>query len=76
MFNPNKLIKLKNAWNVFSINHPKFPKFLDAVNKNALTEGTVIEINVTTLAGKNISSNVKLTKEEAQLFRELSEQFN
>lgn len=73
--NPMKLLKLKNAWDLFSKNHPKFSKFLDAVHKNALEEGTVIEINVTTASGKKISSNVKLTQSEAQMFRELSEQF-
>lgn len=75
MMNPTKLLKLKKAWDIFSTNHPKFTKFLDAVNKNALEEGTVIEINVTTASGKKISSNVKLSQAEAQLFREFSTTF-
>ena len=75
MINPIKLIKLKSAWALFSQNHPKFPKFLDSVHKNALEEGTIIEINVITLSGKTLSSNVKLNKSDAELFLELSELF-
>jgi len=75
MINPTKLIKLKNGWDIFSQNHPKFPKFLNTVHKDALAEGTIIEINVTTVSGKTISSNVKLTQSDAELFRELSELF-
>lgn len=73
MFNPAKLIKMKNAWDTFSSNHPKFAMFLNAMNQNGLEEGTIIEINVTTASGKNLSSNLKLTKSDMDLFRELSE---
>lgn len=72
MFNPTKLLKLKSAWDTFSNNHPKFPGFLKAVSANGIEEGTVIEINVTTAAGKTISSNVKLTSSDIALFKELS----
>ena len=73
MINPMKLIKIKNAWDLFSQNHPKFPKFLNSVHDNALEEGSIIEINVITVSGKTLSSNVKLSKSDAELFRELSE---
>jgi len=75
MINPAKLFKLKKAWEKFSQNHPKFPKFLDAVHQNAVEEGTMIEINVTTASGETLTSNVKLTQSDAELFRELSELF-
>ncbi len=75
MINPAKLFKIKGAWERFTVNHPKFPKFMEAVGKNALEEGTVFEFNVTTAAGTNLSSNIKLTKEDIELFRELSEMF-
>lgn len=73
MFNPTKLIKIKNAWKIFSENHPKFAKFLNAVNKNAIKEGTVIEINVKTEDGKEINSNIKLKKSDVDLFKELTD---
>ncbi|SHJ03918.1 hypothetical protein [Parasporobacterium paucivorans] len=73
MLNPAKLIKLKHAWDVFSDNHPKFPKFIQAVGRKAVEEGTVIEINVTTTSGETLSSNLKLTKSDEDLFVELAE---
>lgn len=75
MINPAKLLKLKSVWGKFVENHPKFPKFLKAVNKDNIEEGTLIEINVTSPDGKTISSNMKLTKSDTELFSELSEMF-
>lgn len=72
MINPTRLLKIKNAWNVFSKNHPKFIKYLDAVKKNALVEGTFIEFNITTADGKVLNSNIKLTKSDIELLHELS----
>jgi hypothetical protein len=36
MLHPAKLLKVKNAWDTFSKNHPKFPNYLTAVKNNAL----------------------------------------
>lgn len=76
MINPAKLLKLKGAWDVFSQNHPKFPKFINAVHQNGLQEGTIIEINVTTADGKTLSSNIKLKESDITLFGELSDLLN
>lgn len=71
MINPMSLLKYKNAWGKFSENHPKFPHFLRAVSKNALSEGTLIEITVTTPDGKSYSSNLKIQPEDIELLQEL-----
>lgn len=73
MINPAKLLKLKGAWDKFTNNHPKFPKFLEAVHSKAMNEGTVIEITVTTQSGETISSNIKLTGSDISLFSELKD---
>ena len=73
MINPVKLMKIKKLWDDFSQSHPKFPGFLSAVQKTGLEEGTIIEINVTTADGKTLSSNLKLTPSDMELFKELSE---
>lgn len=73
MVNPMKLMKVKKAWDTFTGNHPKFPKFIEAVQSKGLQEGTVIEINVTTPTGENLSSNVKLTASDISLFTELKD---
>lgn len=73
MLNPMKLMKLKKAWETFTGNHPKFPKFIEAIQNKGLQEGTVIEIIVTTPTGENIGSNVKLTASDMALLSELKD---
>lgn len=73
MMNPMKLMKLKKSWETFTGNHPKFPKFIEAIQNKGLQEGTVIEIIVTTPNGENISSNVKLTASDMALLSELKD---
>ena len=73
MFNPAKILKIKGAWEKFTSNHPKLPKFVEAVGQTALEEGTVFEITVTSASGTTLSSNLKLTKSDLELFRDLSE---
>ncbi len=65
------LSKMKNAMETLRRNHPKFPLFLNAVSQNALVEGTIIEINVTTPEGKNYCTNVKLKSSDLELMETL-----
>lgn len=69
--NPMKMMQIKGAWDKFCRNHPKFPLFIDAAKRTRLEEGTIIEITITTAQEKKISTNVKLTKEDVELIREL-----
>ena len=62
---------MKNAMDTFRRNHPKFPLFLNAVSQDALVEGTIIEINVTTPEGKNYCTNVKLKSSDLELMETL-----
>ena len=62
------LQKIKSGIARFQANHPKFPLFLKAVSKDALVEGTVIEIKITTPEGKDYCTNVKLKKDDIALF--------
>lgn len=71
--NPMKLLQVKGLWNKFQKNHPKFPQFIKAVGKNALQEGSVIEINVTTADGRTMSSNLKINAEDMDLLRQIQE---
>lgn len=65
------LQKMKAGMDRFRVNHPKFPLFLRAVSQDALVEGTVIEITVTTPDGKNYCSNVKLQADDMELINSL-----
>lgn len=64
------VLQLKNIWNTFTQNHPKFPLFLQAA-QGTLREGSVIELAVTTPEGKKIESNLKLTASDMELFETL-----
>lgn len=77
MFNPNMIFQIKNMWERFQRNHPKFPRFLQVVGSECLQAGTVIEISVTKADGENITSNIKLNEEDMELIaamRDLSGQ--
>lgn len=65
------LQQLKSGIDRFRANHPKFPLFLKAVSQDALREGSVIEITVTTPEGKNYCSNVKLNADDMELMETL-----
>ena len=72
--NPMSLMKLKPLWECSTNAHPKFFKFWKAVYKTSLAEGTVIEFKVTAPDGRELASNIKLTKDDldfAALLKEL-----
>ena len=66
-----RLQKLKSQLDTFHRNHPKFAPILDAVNKNALGEGTIIEISVTSPEGRHYETNLKVNQEDLEFLRSL-----
>lgn len=71
--NPMQLFKMKGMWDDFTRRHPKFPAFLKAMTQGAITEGSVLEITITTADGRTISSNLKVTKEDMEMLSELGQ---
>lgn len=71
--NPMKILQLKGMLSGFTSRHPKFPNFLKAVHQNALQEGSILEIQVTTPDGAKFTSNLKITQEDIELFQQLKE---
>lgn len=71
MINPAKIFQMKALWDRFTANHPKFPQFLRAAAQSSIGEGTIIEMTITKPDGDTIASNLKLTKEDMELFGEL-----
>lgn len=63
--------KLKSGMERFRANHPKFPMFLQAVSQDAMVEGSVIEISITTPEGKNYCSNLKVNAEDLEFLETL-----
>lgn len=64
------LLQLKNLWQRFTAQHPKFPAFLRAAQP-ALREGSVLAFTITTPEGKVIESNLKVTAEDIELIKSL-----
>jgi hypothetical protein len=67
------LQKFKNGLDRFYSNHPKLSPFINTVSKNALVEGTIIEINVTTPEGQSYCSNIKLKEDDIELMQTLQQ---
>ena len=65
-----KIFQLKNLWDHFIKNHPKLPLFGKAVVGQAIHEGTIIEISVTTAEGQNLVTNLKISAEDMELLNE------
>jgi hypothetical protein len=70
-FNPAALFKVKKSWETFCRNHPRFPAFMQAVQSAGITEGTIIEVSVTTPDGRKMTTNVRLTVSDMQAFDDL-----
>ncbi len=73
MMNPMGLFQLKSLWDKFQANHPKFPLFLTALQKNGIKEGTIIDITITEPDGEKIQSNLKITASDMELFEQLKQ---
>lgn len=73
MQNPAAILQMMNLWNRFQNNHPKFPRFLSAVAKSAIKEGSIIEIKVTTAEGESYASNLKINADDMEMIRQIRE---
>ena len=71
--NPTQIFQMMGAWQKFTANHPKFPKFLKAVAAEGLKEDTLIEVNITTPEGKTYCSNLKITQSDLELFKQMKD---
>lgn len=71
MMNPAAIMKIMNAKNKFSNNHPKFVAFLSMIFSRGITEGTIIEITVTRPGEDPITSNMKVLQSDLELMDEL-----
>ena len=71
MFDFSDMMKIKGAWDQFTRNHPKFMPFIQAVGKDAIGDGTVIEVKVTSPDGREFNTNMKLTQSDLDLFSQM-----
>lgn len=71
MMDFGSIMKMKGAWDKFNANHPKFMPFMQAVGRDAIVDGTIIEVKVTSPAGKEYNTNMKITQSDLELFAQL-----
>lgn len=71
MMNPASIMKIMNAKNKFTENHPKFAAFLNAIFSAGIIEDTVIEITVTRPGEEPITTNMKVKQSDLDLINEL-----
>ena len=73
MMNPANIMKIMNAKNKFTANHPKFVAFLSAVFSREMEEGTVIEITLTRPGEEPMTTNMKIQQSDLDLMREVQD---
>ena len=71
--NPMKLLQIKSAWDRFTQNHPKFPKFLAAAQQKGIREGTLLEFKLVTPEGEERVTNLRIQASDIELFQELKD---
>jgi len=69
------IMKMKSAWDTFTNNHHKFMPFLQAVGREAIGDGTVIEVSVKSPDGKEYNTNMRLTQSDLELFEKMRTMF-
>jgi len=73
MMNPNSIMKIMNAKNKFTQNHPKFSAFLGAVLSGGIPAGTIVEITVTKPGEEPVTTNMRVQQSDLDLMQELQE---
>ncbi|MBP3594336.1 MAG: hypothetical protein IJ420_05820 [Lachnospiraceae bacterium] len=71
MINPMSMMKMMQAKNKFTENHPKFVQFLSAAFSGGIEEDTIIEISVEKPGQNRITSNIKVKQSDLELLAEL-----
>jgi hypothetical protein len=74
--NPMMLMQLQQRIQTFQQDHPKVVPFFTAVKDNALQEGAVFAMKVTTPDGKTLESNIKLTANDIETIKMMTDPGN
>ncbi len=67
MLKPTNLLKAAKMKDTFAKNHPDFMLFLKQLQKQALKQGSSIEILVHTSDGKTLNTMLKIEKEDEEI---------
>lgn len=67
--NPMNLMKLKGRFDIFNSQHPKFPAFCKAVNRQMLEPGMILEITAKSADGRKLETNLRLTEDDVETLK-------
>ena len=70
--NPMALIKVKGLIDKFSSKHPKVVLFLKNCGRE-LREDSIVELKITNPEGKEMCTNMRITKEDIELFQQIKD---
>ena len=71
--NPMILLQIKEKIDIFREQHPKMRSFVHVIKQKAISVGSVIEIKVTSPDGQEYVSNIKVTENDVDLIRIITE---
>lgn len=71
--NPMAFLKLKGRLDLFHQDHPRVRSFIETIGKDAIQEGSVLELKVTSPDGKEYVTNIKLNANDIQSIQMLRE---
>ena len=64
--NPLQLMQMADRLRIFKQQHPKVLEFIQAIGRNNLQPGVVLELRVTDLDGRVSVTNMRLTEEDIE----------
>ena len=66
MANPLQFMQLAERLRIFKQQHPKVLDFIQAIGRNNLQPGVILELRVTDLDGRVSVTNMRLTEEDIE----------
>ena len=70
--NLESMFRARQAWSVFKRNHPKVPKFIDAVQTKGYCEGMEIAIAVRYPDGEEHKAGIRVTQTDLEMLNMLN----
>ena len=68
----DEINEMKMPGPAFAAHHPKFPPLLNAIVRKGIQEGTIFEFKVTSPDGQELVTNMRLSSEDIELWKEIS----
>ena len=71
MANPADMMKMISMFREFQARHPKIVAFMQNEVISGVPEGSVFEVSMTKPGAETMTTNLKITKEDLELFEQM-----